>query len=205
MSKNGQSVDRRVARSKQAFKSALLALLAEKDFQEITITEIVDRADFNRGTFYAHYTNKDGLLDDVIDDVLSGLLDSYREPYKHVESFHLDELSVTAVKLFDHIYENADFYSTMLKAKGISGFQEKMFRELKAISQEELTVSNADTPPGLNEDLQLTYQTYALLGMIVYWVQEDFIYSPSYMTEQLLLILNRNLNHKIVKRKKEGK
>lgn len=49
-------------RSKQMIKDALLSLMIEKPFEKISITDIVRRADINRGTFYAHYSNTDEVL-----------------------------------------------------------------------------------------------------------------------------------------------
>ena len=42
-------------KSKKLIKNAFSELLQKKDFEKITVTEIVNRAGLNRGTFYAHY------------------------------------------------------------------------------------------------------------------------------------------------------
>ena len=47
--------DRRVRRTKQMLRSALLELLREKSVDQITVTELTEKADVNRGTFYGHY------------------------------------------------------------------------------------------------------------------------------------------------------
>ena len=47
--------DRRVRRTKQLLRSALLELLREKSVDQITVTELTEKADVNRGTFYGHY------------------------------------------------------------------------------------------------------------------------------------------------------
>ena len=44
-------------RSRKMIQRALVALLQEKELDKITVTDIVTRADINRGTFYAHYTD----------------------------------------------------------------------------------------------------------------------------------------------------
>ncbi|WP_233567683.1 TetR/AcrR family transcriptional regulator [Cohnella faecalis] len=80
MSQPEKKVDRRVIRSKEALKQALLKLMADKDFDAITITEIVELSNYNRGTFYTHYVNKEALLDDIIDELIRELLKSYRSP-----------------------------------------------------------------------------------------------------------------------------
>lgn len=49
------SGDRRVRRTKARLREALTGLLAEKELKEITVTELTERADVNRGTFYCHY------------------------------------------------------------------------------------------------------------------------------------------------------
>lgn len=51
----GGSGDRRVRRTKARLREALTGLLAEKELKEITVTELTERADVNRGTFYCHY------------------------------------------------------------------------------------------------------------------------------------------------------
>lgn len=44
-------------RSRRMIQRALVELLQEKELDKITVTDIVTRADINRGTFYAHYAD----------------------------------------------------------------------------------------------------------------------------------------------------
>ncbi len=54
--------DRRVLRSRQLLMDALGTLLRKRNFDEISIQEIVDKADLTRATFYLHYPDKAALL-----------------------------------------------------------------------------------------------------------------------------------------------
>jgi AcrR family transcriptional regulator len=54
--------DRRVERTQQLLREALLSLIREKGFEGLTVQEIIDRANVGRATFYAHFENKDDLL-----------------------------------------------------------------------------------------------------------------------------------------------
>ncbi len=54
--------DRRVRRTQEALRQALVSLILEKDFESISVSEITERADVGRSTFYAHYADKEDLL-----------------------------------------------------------------------------------------------------------------------------------------------
>ena len=54
--------DRRVRKTKKQLRMALTTLMMEKSVGEITVREIAELADVNRGTFYAHYTDIYDLL-----------------------------------------------------------------------------------------------------------------------------------------------
>jgi AcrR family transcriptional regulator len=56
--------DRRVHRSRRTLWEALLALLHERDWADISVQMICDRADVARSTFYAHFQTKQDLLDE---------------------------------------------------------------------------------------------------------------------------------------------
>lgn len=55
-------LDRRVKRTRKLLQQAFGELLAEQDFHSITVQDIVERADVNRATFYAHFDDKFALL-----------------------------------------------------------------------------------------------------------------------------------------------
>ena len=44
--------------TKKAMKDAMISLLLEKKFEEISIKDITDKAEVHRSTFYAYYTCK---------------------------------------------------------------------------------------------------------------------------------------------------
>ena len=66
-------VDRRIAKSQEAIKNALIELMSEKSFDDITIQDISDKANVNRGTIYLHYTDKFDLLDKLIEEHMDDL------------------------------------------------------------------------------------------------------------------------------------
>ena len=66
---------RSAVRSRRLINQAFLALLQEKPFEKITVTDIVKRADINRSTFYAHYPDVLGLVEELIEETVSGSID----------------------------------------------------------------------------------------------------------------------------------
>lgn len=65
-----RKTDRRTLYTQAAIKDALLGLLAEKDYADITVADLCRAAELNRGTFYLHYRNIAQVLDELLDDAL---------------------------------------------------------------------------------------------------------------------------------------
>lgn len=55
-------VDARTRRTQQALSEAFVALLLDRDFDSITVQDVLDRAGVGRSTFYAHFRSKDDFL-----------------------------------------------------------------------------------------------------------------------------------------------
>ena len=65
--------DPRITKTKAAIRSAFLKLLAQKGFPKLTVKDIIQEAQINRSTFYAHYTDKYDLLNCVEQELLDNL------------------------------------------------------------------------------------------------------------------------------------
>ncbi|MEH7381846.1 TetR/AcrR family transcriptional regulator [Bacillus sp. JJ1533] len=197
MSTNNDFLDRRIIKSKRAMKEAILALMNEKDFKEISVSDIVRVADLNRGTFYKHYQYKEDILHEFMEEVITDLIESYREPYKDVEILEIKKLSTSAVKIFDHVYKYASFYSHIVKTSTLTGFQNKFCTVLKDLVLSDL--HNTLTDPKIDREIHANYQAYAILGMVTEWINGGFKYSPHFMAEQLLNIIKYNRADSVVK------
>ena len=57
--------DRRITKTRKSIYAAFLQLLNQKNFETITVQEIIDLADVGRSTFYSHYESKELLLDEL--------------------------------------------------------------------------------------------------------------------------------------------
>ncbi|MFC4812905.1 TetR/AcrR family transcriptional regulator [Paenibacillus sp. GCM10023250] len=131
MKKHFTKIDRRTARSRTALKEALLTLMVQKPFAKISITEIVELANYNRGTFYFNYESKDDLLDELLGDLVRNLTQSFRAPYEKNEVFRINEIPAESIMIFEHIYRNASIYNALLKSDVLPILKDKMFIALK--------------------------------------------------------------------------
>ncbi|MBF2549779.1 TetR/AcrR family transcriptional regulator [Listeria seeligeri] len=181
-------MDRRIRKTKQALNEALFTLLDRKPFKQITITDIVQEADINRGTFYKHYREKEDLLDNIIQEVLADLKSAYQDPYLKTNHFSVQTLTPSMIKIFDHVYSHQTFYKQVINSTISPSFQNlvcDVIREL--VLNDFVSFSNTTNAEPM---LLATYQAHAIFGMIVFWAEEEFSHSPEYMSEQLLFIIH---------------
>ena len=190
--KKSSPVDRRIQKSKTALKNALLNLMKTNDFKKISITDIVNLANLNRGTFYKHYPDKEELLEEIIDEVIKDLTASYLAPYESITVFEFSELTASAIKIFDHVATHENFYTLLGKSNILTGLQTQVCNELiRLISQD---LSHNLTSTTINVKIIASYQAYAIWGMITEWINSEFSYPADYMAEQLLEILHFRQN-----------
>lgn len=102
--------DKRVTRTRDVLGGALLQLMSEKPFEQITVQHVLDRAGVSRSTFYTHYTGKNDLFLGDVDDFWEGmstLLSRRGEPSNRVAPVR---------ELFAHVAEARELYATLVAA-----------------------------------------------------------------------------------------
>src|SRR5690349_2570082 len=103
--------DRRSQRTRHLLSAALVELIREKDYNLITVSDIIDRANVGRSTFYAHYRDKDDLFVGELDRVIELL--SQRIPGQEKMPFF------PSLGLFRHVGEEFELYKALLWTPGI--------------------------------------------------------------------------------------
>lgn len=194
-----QYPDRRVRKTKEVLKLSLLSLLKEKSFQQISITELVHCADCTRGTFYAHYEQKEDLLDEMIKEKFEEMTEAYRKPYLGMTVVDFNELAGSSIVLFDHFIENQSFYTTMLDPRTNYSFREKLTKRMDQLFRQEFDFIVTELDAHIDTKLFSTYRIHGIIGLILEWIDSGFEQSTDYMGEQLIQILRFNTPQIFVK------
>ncbi len=100
MEKPARRVDRRIARTRQLLQQAFLEVAQEKSFAAITVQDIAERANVNRGTFYAHFEDKYALFDTIIREDFRQLLARRVPPAAGRDRQQLEALAQTVLDYF---------------------------------------------------------------------------------------------------------
>ena len=99
-------MDRRQRKTREAIFSAFTALLSEKDLGQITVGDIIERADIGRATFYAHFETKEFLLKEMCRELFCHIFDSAEENNNHKHIFDCDSEDSAFLHLFRHFHKN---------------------------------------------------------------------------------------------------
>ncbi|MFC3040440.1 TetR/AcrR family transcriptional regulator [Virgibacillus xinjiangensis] len=193
-----KTMDKRVKRTKKEFQRTLLALLKEKRLEDITITELVREADYNRGTFYIHYEQKEDLLHEMVEEMLKELRNAFRQSYQHLEN-EISIMELSTISLFEHFLHNKDFYQTMLSPKVPINFHEEMVSSMEKHFKEDIDFTSNDVPDDIDLKLFYRYRVNGIIGLITDWIKDDFQQSKCYMAEQVVKIATFNTEKVLIK------
>lgn len=130
--------DRRVRRTRAALAVAMLELVREKPWDEISVQMITDRADVARSSFYVHFDNKLALLDQSFVDAMAGISAEVFGPQFDGEDYRV------LAWLVEHIAAEKAFFMTL--SSSISGqIVFGRFRvAVQAMLLDELTLNGSD-------------------------------------------------------------
>jgi len=177
------TTDRRISRTKLAIRDALVALIQEKGFNALTVSDLTSRANLNRGTFYLHYKDKFDLLDqteaDIIRDVENIVLQANSLNFADFNS--TDNPLPIVVAIFEYMQENAALMHAVLGLEGDFAFLTRMRqtveKNLKLGFLAGLKAQNFLVP----SEYLITYLLSAHFGVIQLWLQNGCQESPQEM------------------------
>jgi AcrR family transcriptional regulator len=184
------TVDRRILKTQEAIKKAFFELMAEKDFKDITVHLISERANVNRGTFYLHYLDKFDLLDKCIEEQFDELLRvcaSKGHDQTHYPTF--DSILATTQYFEEHFL----FYTCMLNDKGMPSFRDRMHQLMVKGIHEQLNMNGINK--GMNKDMLIQFMASAIVGIVEWWILNKMPVPANQLARELWTLLERNQIH----------
>jgi len=159
-----------VQRTHQLLEAALLSLIKEKEFHAISVQEIIDRANVGRATFYAHYDNKEDLLESGFD----GLLEMLREHQRAARIAGVDgaeRFFAFSRHLLEHAYAHRQIFPAMISKRGGAFIQHLLRRLLLKVVREDVremaSQRNVGAPPA---EATVQFIAGGLFGLMMWWM-----------------------------------
>ncbi|MCI2105586.1 MAG: TetR/AcrR family transcriptional regulator C-terminal domain-containing protein [Intestinimonas sp.] len=161
--------DRRIRRTKRLLKQGLAELMQKKEFKDISVRDITDRMDLNRGTFYLHYTDTYDLLQRLESDVLKDVQVMIDE---HCLETDTNSMKPVFEPILDYVVENHDICYALFVNNATSNFMEKVQNLIYENGVNILHRRFSHVPDDKLEYL-LSFITYGLLGLLKQWFDCD--------------------------------
>ncbi len=156
-----QPADRRVQRTRLALRDALISLLIERGWDDITIQDLCERANVGRSTFYQHFQNKERLLDSGLHD-LQVRLRTQTAGFTNEASGSLPFVR----GLIEHVSERRILFRAIV-GRGSGHIVQKRFREMvKQLVEAQICLPIS----GWKQAAGVCYVAGALVELLVWWV-----------------------------------
>ncbi|MEJ2599481.1 MAG: TetR/AcrR family transcriptional regulator [Anaerolineales bacterium] len=187
MSKKGKRLDPRVRRTRNLLRNALIELIQEKGYNDVTVKDITERATLNRATFYLHYRDKEDLLAKGFEEIWGELTQRNPLPVTQDGTLALEGTKTTILSDFKHLNENAEFYRVMLGTQGVPEFVHRMQAHVYESTAARLRSVLGDLPVRpVPVEIVLQFIASAYVGIMEWWLENDRSYTPEEMADFIL-------------------
>jgi AcrR family transcriptional regulator len=175
--KDDAPTDARQLRSRKALTGAMLELLEEKPFDQVTIREISARAGTGYATFFRHYPTKEALLADIAAEEIADLL-AMTTPLLY------DVNSLESTKaLCINVAQQRKLWAALLTGGAASTVREEFIRQARDLAKDAVGPES-----WLPADLGVVYGTGGTIDLLAWWLSQD---EQAYEPEEIAVILNR--------------
>lgn len=170
---------------KDCIFTALMMLMEQKDFEDITITEIARKAGVSRMTYYRTYSSKEDILIQYFDGIAEKLICTIKE----CPDFTPYDIYFT---LFSFFNQHTSLIENIVKANLLQSTLQQFVQFTEYLFQTilELDISSMDIK------YQIHYHTGGLFTLTHCWLENGKKESPEKMAELAVSILKYNITDK---------
>jgi len=179
--------DRRIGRTRQVLKEGFIAVMREKGFASVSVKDIADRANVNRGTFYIHYPDKYMLLEEIVRERFLQLLRTSLPPNPRWDRDTLSSIIRTVLHCFEKKYRHRPPSSRF----PVHQVETVILRELANFLERLIPAagpeSDTDRENGLKHKIRIISRL--ICGEAVCWSQTPDALPPDRETELILSVI----------------
>lgn len=173
----------RVMETKEKIRDAFFDLYATKKIERISIKEITEKAQLNRGTFYVYYKDIYDLLEKTEDELIEELVIKL----KGIITMILREANIQPFLPPIEFYERySRFLRVLLGVNGDPNFIFKIKTIIKKTLRELLEKENI--PHIENMEYVIEYISSAQIGIISFWLQNNMVLPVKDLGELIKMI-----------------
>lgn len=181
-----KKIDLRVIKTKRAIKQAFLTLIKEKNYNKITVQDIVREALINRNTFYLHYLDKDDLLDSLTNECFEKLEASMNshEEVSGIQDLSYDAFKEINIRIFKAIEEEFELYQVILGDDSIPYLALRFSKVIKNHIGGGITKKRA---------FFIEYIVAGFVGVVRLWIKDPGKYTIEDITELLTEVYSTDM------------
>lgn len=161
--------DRRTRRTKKLLKEAFIELLSKKKLNEITVKELCDLADINRGTFYLHYQDIYDLKQQLENEIYQQLNDIVDTCPSVIDA-------ATSNALFLDLFRFVDRHSELLKAFLGPNGDISFLRTMQTLFKERylnIILKRTNSGSATNIDYSYSFVASGFTGLVESWLNDE--------------------------------
>ncbi len=166
-------MDRRQRKTRTAIFQAFEELLRTKRATQITVGEIIERADVGRATFYAHFETKEALLEALCEELFCHIFDHLEGATEHDHIFDCEAPDSVFLHLFQHLAKDDHGILKLLAGENNEIFLVYFKQGLVNLIESQIT---ADTD--LPRDFRVHQIAAAFTETVRWWVSRKMEESP---------------------------
>lgn len=189
----GATRRRRHTKTEQRIREALARLLSKKGLDALTVSDVAREAGINRGTFYAHYTDKYDLMEKQIQSVIDEIRDLLLAPGQKPADAHDLIPRANIIAALSYVRDNREFVAAVTSNGTDARLQSQVkdalaqLIECRARSYPELTLSYHGIPTDYGREMLLSGVT----SVIWLWLRKGCVEPPEEICD--IVLANKDL------------
>lgn len=188
-------MDRRQKKTREAIFEAFTTLLSQKNYNQISVQEIIDAADIGRTTFYAHYETKEYLLRDLCEELFGHIIDTAMGlPHGHYHYACGSATDSVFLHLLRHLQENDLNILGLLSSQNNEIFLRYFKSNLKKLILSQYADKGLLRNAGLPEDYLVNHISSSFVDTVDWWLSRKMRETPEAITEYFLAVIEPLLN-----------
>ena len=177
-------MDRRQRKTREAIFSAFIELLSQKNFSQITVGEIIEKADVGRATFYSHFETKDFLLKELCEDLFCHIFDATENKCaEHTHIFKCEAPDSVFLHLFSHLLKNDNNILELLSGENNELFLSYFKLNLQIMVKAQLFMFEERKNEKLPESLWINHISSTFVETVRWWIENGMKESPETINE----------------------